>query len=95
MDPTIPNRLADITADWLTDALRTTGVISPATRVVACDQVVLGTGVGFAGDLARLTVTYEGGDGPATMVAKVPTSIDDNREGSELLGVYEREVRMY
>jgi Ecdysteroid kinase-like family len=95
MDPTIPHSLADIGPDWLTTALRSTTVIGPDTRVVTCEQVVLGTGVGFAGDLARLTVTYEGGEGPATMVAKVPTSINDNREGSELLGVYEREVRMY
>ena len=29
------------------------------------------------------------------MVAKIPTSIDDNRSGSEMLGVYEREIRMY
>ena len=95
MGPTIPTSLDDITADWLTGALTAGGTIEPGTRVVACESVVLGTGVGFAGDLARLTVTYEGGSGPRTMVAKVPTSIEDNREGSEMLGVYEREVRIY
>lgn len=65
------------------------------TVVSTVDSTVLGTGEGFAGDLARLSVAYEGGTGPATMVAKIPTSIDDNRSGSELLGVYEREIRMY
>jgi hypothetical protein len=57
--------------------------------------VILGSGEGFTGDLARLTVRYEGGDGPSTMVVKIPTTANDNRSGSEMLGVYEREVRMY
>jgi len=95
MDRTIPTSLTDIRPDWLTDSLRSSGVIDSETEVVSCDSVVLGTGEGFAGDLARLTVAYQGGDGPATMVAKIPTSIDDNRNGSEMLGVYEREIRMY
>ena len=95
MDRTIPTSLDDITPDWLTGALRSGGVIDESTRVRSCPAQVLGTGEGFAGDLARLTVAYEGGDGPATMVAKIPTSIDDNRSGSEMLGVYEREIRMY
>ena len=95
MDREIPTRLEEITADWLTGALRSSGVIDETTSVTSCDAKILGTGVGFAGDLARLSVTYNGGAGPATMVAKVPTSIDDNRSGSEMLGVYEREIRMY
>ena len=95
MDATIPTSLTDFRPDWLTQALRSGGVIDGVTRVVSCDAVVLGTGEGFAGDLARITVSYADGDGPSTMVAKIPTSIDDNRNGSELLGVYEREIRMY
>jgi len=95
MDREIPTRLEEITADWLTESLRSSGVINETTSVTSCDAKILGTGEGFAGDLARLSVTYNGGDGPATMVAKVPTSIDDNRSGSEMLGVYEREIRMY
>lgn len=91
----IPASLDDIDPPWLTEALRSRDLIGADTTVVTCDAVVLGTGEGFAGDLARLTVAYEGGSGPDTMVAKIPTSIDDNRNGSELLGVYEREIRMY
>lgn len=95
MDRAIPRSLADLDPDWLTFALRTGGVIAAPTRVVSCETTVLGTGEGFAGDLARLAVVYADGSGPATMVAKIPTSIDDNRSGSEMLGVYEREIRMY
>lgn len=91
----IPVTLDDIDPPWLTSALRSNGLIDADTSVASCDAVVLGTGEGFAGDLARLTVAYSGGTGPTSMVAKIPTSIDDNRSGSELLGVYEREIRMY
>lgn len=95
MDRTIPAGLADISADWLTGALREGGIIDADTTVVSCRATVLGTGEGFSGDLARLDVDYAGGAGPSTMVVKIPTSIDDNRSGSEMLGVYEREIRMY
>ncbi|MDW3218323.1 MAG: phosphotransferase [Acidimicrobiales bacterium] len=95
MAATIPSSLDDITPDWLTGALRASGVIGEDAEIDTVSAVVLGTGEGFAGDLARLTVTYGHGTGPATMVAKIPTSIDDNRRGSEMLGVYEREIRMY
>lgn len=91
----IPTCIDDITPGWLTAALRSTGVIAADTSITAVEPVVLGTGEGFAGDLVRLTPTYDGAPGPATMVAKIPTSIDDNRNGSELLGVYEREIGMY
>jgi len=95
MDRTFPTSLTEIDPDWLTGALRSGGVIDSATQVVACESKVLGSGEGFTGDLARLTVTYADGEGPATMVAKIPTSMNDNRNGSEMLGVYEREIRMY
>lgn len=95
MAATIPSSLDDLTPDWLTGALRSSGVIGEDAEIDSVSSVVLGTGEGFAGDLARLTVTYRRGTGPATMVAKIPTSIVDNRRGSEMLGVYEREIRMY
>ncbi|MDG2027564.1 MAG: phosphotransferase [Acidimicrobiales bacterium] len=95
MAATIPTGLDDITPDWLSAALRSSGVLGDDSTIATVESKVLGTGEGFAGDLARLTVTYASGSGPNTMVAKVPTSIDDNRNGSEMLGVYEREIGMY
>lgn len=56
---------------------------------------VLGTGVGFSGELARIRLTYGSGTGPATVVAKIPTSVEENRNASERLAVYERELRVY
>ena len=47
------------------------------------------------GELARLSVTYAGGGGPPTMIAKIPTQIEQNRALGKSLGIYEREVRVY
>ncbi|MDE0701619.1 MAG: phosphotransferase [Acidimicrobiaceae bacterium] len=91
----IPTTLDEITADWLTSALRQSEVISEKTTVLARTVEVLGVGEGFAAELARMHLSYKNGSGPATVIAKIPTSVEDNRNGSELLGVYERELRIY
>ena len=87
----IPETLDAITADWLTLALRRRQAISTETTVLSRTIEVLGVGEGFAAELARIHLTYEIGSGPATVIAKIPTSV----EGSEMLGVYERELRVY
>ncbi|MFM8848033.1 MAG: hypothetical protein ACKOHN_08290, partial [Actinomycetota bacterium] len=33
----------------------------------------MGAGIGFMGEVGRLEVTYAGGSGPATVIAKIPT----------------------
>ena len=91
----IPTTLNEITADWLTAALRLGGAISSESTVGARTIEVLGVGEGFAGELARIHLTYESGSGPSTVIAKIPTSVEDNRNGSEMLGVCERELRVY
>lgn len=91
----IPETLDEITADWLTLALRRRRVISEQTTVLDRMIEVLGVGEGFASELARVHLSYGGGSGPGTVIAKIPTSVKDNRNGSEMLGVYERELRVY
>lgn len=90
----IPTTLDEITADWLTSALRQSEVLSTGTTVLSRRIEVLGVGEGFAAELARIHLSYDG-SGPATVIAKIPTSVTDNRNGSEMLGVYERELRIY
>jgi hypothetical protein len=79
--PLIPEHRHGITPAWLTSALRSTGVIAPETRVIACTQhpIVAVSASGEARDdgggmsgpqIVRLTLAYEGGTGPAQMVAK-------------------------
>ena len=45
------------------------------------------------GDIARLRLAYEGGEGPASVVAKIPRL--ESRAFGELVGVYERESYFY
>ncbi len=95
MDKALPTRLDDFSCSWLTTALRNSGTISVATSVQSVDATVLGQGKGFVGDLARLALRYEGPPGPAAVVAKIPTQVEENRAVGQLMGVYEREVRAY
>ena len=92
MERDIPEQLDDLTPEWLTAALREGGHL-PAGAVTAVERTVLGEGEGFMGDIARLTLSYEGGEGPATLVAKMPRL--ENRAFGELVGVYERESCFY
>lgn len=55
----------------------------------------MGPGVGFMGEVGRITISYEGGLGPTSMICKIPTQ-DPAIRG--LLGparVFEREARFY
>ena len=49
----IPTTLDELTAPWLTDALRSSGVIGDGTSVSALSLETLGQGAGFIGQLAR------------------------------------------
>lgn len=95
MDTSLPTRLVDFTGSWLTQALREAGTISESTVVSSVQQSILGRGEGFVGDIARLELGYRGGAGPASVIAKIPTTVEENRATGQLLGVYEREVRAY
>ena len=77
----VPGHPTEITTAWLTDALRSTGVIAPGTRVRTCAHAPLvalsvagetrDDGGGLSGpQLVRLQLAYEGGAGPEQIVAK-------------------------
>lgn len=90
-----PTTLDGFTPAWLTASLRSSGTIGAEASVDSVEFQILGTGEGFMGELARLTVGYAGGAGPETMIAKIPTQLAQNRALGKTLGIYEREVRVY
>lgn len=90
-----PTTMAGFTPTWLTEELRRGGTIPGETTVSSVERQTLGQGEGFMGELARLTLTYEGVPGPPTMIAKIPTMVEHNRARGRSLGVYQREVRVY
>ena len=91
----LPGKLDELGPPWLTSALRSTGTIDDGTRVSEMSWELLGDGEGFLGDLARISLAYDGGDGPASAVMKIPTQKPENRGFALLIGAYETEVRFY
>ena len=92
----MPVRPEDITADWLNETLTQAGVIDDAA-VTDVRSEPIAVGVGFAGSLARLAVSYDRQEnsGPRSIIAKQATAHGPTRELVSGLGLYEREVRFY
>jgi len=85
-----------ITPEWLTAALQQSGAIKDAT-VTSFDVKVIGEGVGFMGQLARFSLTYDKQekDAPAAVIGKFPAAAIENREVAMFFRFYEREVNFY
>ena len=56
----VPSRTDDATPAFVTRALREGGLLDAATTVVEVEHEPIGVGVGIVGQLARLTLRYEG-----------------------------------
>ena len=95
-DRFIPERVEELTAEWLSLVLRERKVLG-AGRVSAVRHELIGDGEGFVGVIARLFLEVEPPDSnaPRTLIAKLPTSVAQNRVLGELLGAYEREILFY
>ena len=91
----MPKTLSEVEASWLTLALRSTKTINEHTHVIEFDSELLGDGEGFLGDLARISLSYEGGKGPPSAILKIPTRKQENRGFGLLVGAYESEVLFY
>lgn len=95
MNGAVPTTTSEITAAWMTDALRGSGTIGADVTVSDTSVGDGGAGVGFMGEVATVGLSYDGGDGPATVVAKFPTSSPDIRAMMFPSRIYEREHRFY
>ncbi len=85
-----------VSAGWLTDTLRSRGVL-PRGRVASLTAEPLDVGKGMAGQLARLRLGYEdaGPEAPRSLVAKFSAQDPQARAMQHALGIYEREVGFY
>ncbi len=81
-------RPADLTTQWLTDALGGAGVVTGFTY----DRI----GTGQMSECYRVTLDYDdGATGPSTVVLKVAAGDPTSRQTGLAMGLYEREVRFY
>ena len=94
--PTIPQSSKELTAEWVTLALRARGVVKRGT-VTEVRSEILGEGEGFIGLIVRLHLRFDPPepDAPERIIAKLPIGLAQNRALGELLGAYEREIRFY
>lgn len=93
----VPVVTEDASADFVTHALRSTGVIDAETSVAEVEHDRIGEGVGLMCNLARLTLRYEGSahGAPSSVILKVPSNLPENRGVGDHFGFYEREGRFY
>jgi hypothetical protein len=96
-EPDIPQRFEDLTPEWLTATLRRSASLEDRARVRTRRIEIIGEGIGFTGQVARLYLDYEGpADGaPRSLIAKLPTPHLRNRASVEAGQGYEREVYFY
>ncbi|MGI8551127.1 MAG: hypothetical protein ACR2PL_10155 [Dehalococcoidia bacterium] len=87
---------SELTAEWLTRVLREGGRLSTA-RVTSFATRVVGEGVGFVGQLARIRLQYDRPEAaaPSSLVGKFPSPNEGARQTAAIFGVYAREVGFY
>jgi hypothetical protein len=94
--PELPLTVDEVDADWLLAALRAGGapVDGPITGI---ELEPITAAVGLMGEVTRLSLSGpDGGAGPpASVVAKLPSALPDNRALGLALGFYEVEHRFY
>jgi hypothetical protein len=93
----LPTTTSEVTAEWMTTALRDSGTIGPDVTVAAVVPDPAGAGVGFMGEVATIGLVYDGDapGAPAAVIAKFPTSSPDIRVMMHPTRIYEREHRFY
>ena len=91
----IPSDASSIDAAWLDGALRSGGLDTTA-RVVGAEPAQVADAVGLMGEITRFDLTWDGPDpGPASVIAKLPSALPENRELALTMGYYECEHRFY
>ncbi len=93
----VPTTTEGATPEFVTEALRSTGVIGADTVVAEVEHDRIGEGVGLMCELARLTLRYGGRalSAPSSVILKVPSNLPENRGVGDHFRFYEREGRFY
>ena len=95
----VPSQVEDISADWLNRQFGLAGFAFPAVVEITSERI--GEGVGFIGQLHRLTVSYADdaaatdGSAPTSLIAKMPTNDPGGRMLGTMMRLYEKESGFY
>jgi hypothetical protein len=96
IEAVIVDTIDELTPEWFTSALREGGTIPSGVAVVDVRSELIGTGQ--VGLVVRCELDYEGladGEGPPSVVVKLPSAEEGNRQVGIAMGLYESEVRFY
>ena len=87
--PNIPFTFDEVTPQWLGEVL--------GTNVANFESEKIGEGVGLMGDIYRVELNYASNksDLPPSVVVKLPSSFEENRQQGIALGMFEAEVKFY
>jgi Ecdysteroid kinase-like family len=88
----MPRAHDDLTAEWLTQTVRGAGIDA---TVETFTRRAMGEGVGMMATLELVDLAYSDGDGPGTVVIKLPAVNDANRAVALAFDIYRREVLFY
>ena len=91
----VPATAGDVTAAWLTGALRSGGLETEAS-VLSFNATPIGDAVGLMGEITKFDLMWDrAGQEPRSVVLKVPSVLEENRALGLALGLYEGEHRVY
>lgn len=87
----VPRTATEITPAWLNEVIP--DEVRDGASIVHAGIQVIGEGVGFLGEVARLSLTYDrpAACAPSSVISKVPTANDGFRHLGTTLGLYQRE----
>ena len=93
-ETTVPQGVDEITPPWVESVLQRD---LPGCRVASIDITRIGEGVGFLGELARISIEYgsDPSNAPSSIIAKIATQVAEPRALAVGMGFYEREVSFY
>src|SRR5574341_482725 len=85
-----------ITAKWITHALREGGVLKEAS-IKRIERNILGEGKGFLSSVVRVRIGYytDDKDAPRSVVVKIEPESDEFRGFGDELNAFQREIRFY
>ena len=88
----IPEFTSDLTADWFSNLLSSADT---QVRVRSVKTEPIGAGSGMMSVVYRVSLDYEAGSGPKTLIVKLPTEMRQNREIAVQFDNFRREVEFY
>jgi hypothetical protein len=91
-----PLHPGEITAEWITFALRAGGIINQSVARILNEEIV-GAGRGFLSSVVRASLDYdrEEKDAPKSVVVKIEPESDTLHRFGDELNAFQREIRFY